>query len=83
MAMYTGPCISYVVTINARTATLRQEPGAQEAKMAMGGILTQWCRSCIDCDGVGDAHARRRSRRRSMSVKLTGFHVSVPGSGGY
>ena len=45
----------------------------------MVGILTQRCSACCDCDGVRDARAhrsrRRRSCRRSVSVKRAGFHL--------
>ena len=50
----------------------------------MGGLLAQRCSFCGDRDGDRDALARKHSRRRSVPVKRSGFHVTgledgVPG----
>ena len=51
-------------------------------------LMRQWCRACGHCDVSGDAHGRRcicicrhicrriNRRRRSVSVKQEGFHVT-------
>ena len=50
----------------------------------MGGILTQQCSARGDFDGDVDVrgHINSRSRRRSVSVKRAGFHVTGPWRGG-